>query len=125
MFSERPDLFQQRLCGPSNSCEHFWSGIAESKFVKQHPHLPRTQWSKTIPLGFHADGGGFNKHDSLFGLSWNSLAASGTSSVQSRFLFSGIRKSDMLPNTLDELMKAFSWSVNVLLTGQTPMKDWQ
>eukprot|EP00959_Pyramimonas_sp_CCMP1952_P280677 5866852-Pyramimonas_sp.AAC.1 len=40
------------------------------------------------------------------------------------FLFSGVRKSDMAPQTLDLLMQAFSWSANVLLTGQTPMTDW-
>ena len=125
MFNERLDLFQQRLCGPEGSCKHFWEGISGSMFMRRHPSLPRSVWHKTIPMGFHADGGGFNKHDSLFGLSWNSLATTGTSSVQSRFLFSGIRKSDMVPETLDLLMRAFSWSVNILLAGETPMTDWQ
>ena len=125
MFTERFDLFQQRLCGPERACSHFWEGISDTMFMRQHPNFPRTEWHRTIPLGFHADGGGFNKHDSLFGLSWNSLATTGWSSVQSRFLFTGIRKSDMLPETLDLLMKAFSWSANILLTGETPMVDWQ
>ena len=50
-------------------------------------------------------GGGFNKHDSLFVLSWNSLATAPTSPVQSRFIFTDIRKSDMDDQTLDVLLQ--------------------
>ena len=125
MWTERKDFFEERLVGPAGACDHFWQGIKDSKFVVSHPCLPPEVWPSTVPLGFHADGGGFNKHDSLFGLSWNSLVTASTASVQSRFLFTGIRKSEMLVETLDVLMKAFAWSVNVLLSGQTPFTDWQ
>ena len=68
-------------------------------------------------------GGAFNKHDQLYALSWGSLLASGAT-MQTKFMFTVIRKSDMVADTLDELLRSFCWSVNVLLTGRTPMADW-
>ena len=93
--------------------------------MQRHPCLPPDIWPNTVPLGFHADGGGFNKHDSLFGFSWNSLVTASESTAQARFLFIGIRKTDMVPQTLPALMSAFAWSANVLLSGETPLDKWQ
>ena len=73
LFQDRHDLFQKRLIGASGSCNHFWEGMKDTEFMQRHPCLPPEIWPNTVPLGSHADGGGFNKHDSLFGLSWNSL----------------------------------------------------
>ena len=55
----------------------------------------------------------------------HSLVTASTSSVQSRYLFTGIRKTDMVPQTLPALMSAFAWSANVLLSGETPLGNWQ
>ena len=94
-----------------------------SEFVRKHGYLPEESWPHAIPIGFHGDGGAFNKHDQLYALSWNSLIASGPT-IQTKFIFSVIRKSDMVADTLDELIRSFCWSVNVLLTGFTPIADW-
>ena len=44
--------------------------------------------------------------------------------TQTHFLFTVVRKSDMIADTLDVLLKAFAWSVNVLLSGETPSVTW-
>ena len=92
--------------------------------MTRHPHLPRDSWHRIVPIGFHGDGGGVNKHDSLHTFNWNSLLATGRT-VQTRFLFTVVEKSDMVADTLDTLMKAFAWSCNILLSGETPLCDWK
>ena len=94
LYAHRHDEFQRRLVGPDGGCSEFWNGIRESEVVKNHPFLPSEIWPATIPLGFHGDGGSFNKHDSLFCFSWNSLVTSGRT-MQTRFMFTGVRKSEM------------------------------
>lgn len=120
----RADIWRSRVTGTAGAAQQFWDSIAHTDFVRRHPFLPSDAWRDIIPLGFHGDGGGFNKHDSLYTLSWNSLLAVGQT-VQTRFLFSVIKKSDMVADTLDTIVKALSWSMNVLLSGQTPYTDWQ
>jgi hypothetical protein len=44
---------------------------------------------------------------------------------QNSFLFSVVKKTDFVADTLDTLMEAFSWSMNVLLSGQSPHATWQ
>ena len=97
--------------------------MQESAFVRMHPFLPEAVWPTTVPIGMHGDGGAFNKHDSLYTIAWNSLVAKGAT-VQTRFLFTVAKKTDMTDATLDALMDMFGWSCNVLLSGQTPHTDW-
>lgn len=80
----RPDIWKHRVTGPEGAAYQFWESIRESEFVRRHPYLPHNAWDKILPLGLHGDGGGFNKHDSLYTLNWNSLLSSGRT-VQTRF----------------------------------------
>lgn len=123
LYAERGDLWIDRIIGGAGACSEFWEGMADTEFVKRHPHLPMHARDRIVPLGFHGDGGAFCAHDSLYGLSWNSLVCRG-STIQTRFLFSVMRKSDMVADSLDSLLRIFSWSCNVLLSGQTPHLDW-
>jgi hypothetical protein len=93
------------------------------RFCEKHPFLPRRAWATSVPIGFHGDGGGFNKHDSLYALSWNSLVSRGAT-MQTKFIFTVMKKSDMVADSLDQLLRAFSWSMNVLLSGETPTLNW-
>ena len=45
--------------------------------------------------------------------------------MQSKFLFTVIKKNSFVADTIDKLLEALSWSVNVLLSGQTPHASWQ
>ena len=85
--------------------------------------FPESVWPFAIPFGFHGGGSAFSKHDQLYSLSFNSLLARGKT-IQTRFIFSVIRKSDMVTDTLDQLLRALAWSCNVALTGRTPMNSW-
>ena len=76
-----------------------------------------------VPIGMHGDGGAFNKNDNVYSLAWNSLVVSGTT-IQTRFLFTVVKKTDMVDDTLDVLLNMFCWSCNVLLSGETPYKNW-
>ena len=122
--ADREDISRERIVGLDGAAAQFWESIKDSEFMTNHPFLPRAHWNKIIPLGMHGDGGAFNAQDSLYVLSWNSLVGSG-STLQSKFLFSIVRKQDMVADTLDTLTKALSWSFNVLLSGQTPHATWQ
>ena len=35
-----------------------------------------------------------------------------------------IKKSEMIPETMDSLMRVFAWSCNVMLSGETPLTDY-
>ena len=72
----------------------------------------------------HGDGGKFSKQDSLYTLSWNSLLATGTT-MNTRLLSATVRKSDMTADTMDTLLRIFAWSCNVLLSGESPSKDYE
>ena len=62
-----------------------------------------------MPLGVHGDGGAFNKQDSLYGFAWSSLLSSGQT-IEARFLFTVIKKSELVADTVDKLMEMFGWS---------------
>ena len=123
LAKERIQFWNERICGSSNACKVFWESMRHTEFVKRHPYLPEASWPTVIPIGMHGDGGAFNKQDAVYSLSWNSLIASGTT-VQTRFLFTVVKKTSMVPETLDVLLNMFSWSCNVLLSGETPHKNW-
>ena len=56
-------------------------------------------------------------------MTWNSLLGSGQT-MQKRFLFTVIRKSDMNADTMGQLLSIFAWSCNALLAGKWPREDW-
>ena len=119
-FSGRSALdWEMHVTGPKGACSQFWDSIKDTEFVKRHPDLPKKTWKHTVPLGFHADAGAFSKQDSVYVFSFNSLVGRGTTH-QKRFVFTVIKKSLMLDNTMDEILCLFAWSCNTLLTGQTP-----
>jgi hypothetical protein len=120
---ERRDIWSDRIAGSEGALKAFWESMRESEFVRTHPYLPEVGWPKCVPIGMHGDGGAFNKNDNLYTIAWNSLVAKGAT-VQTRFLFTVVKKSDMVDSTLDVLMEMFGWSCNVLLSGQTPHQDY-
>ena len=109
----------KHMAGAKNACWEFWNSMKDTDFVTHHPNLPEHSWRYTIPCGFHADAGSFSHQDSIYVFSFNSLVGRG-STHQKRFIFTVLRKSEMLGNTMDEVLRIFAWSCNVLLGGETP-----
>ena len=119
----RADAFATAISGPDGACRQFWDSISTSAFVTSHPNLPRSSWSRIVPLGVHADAGAFSHHDSIYTISWNSLMGEGTT-IRKRFLFTVLRKSGMHETTLEAALSIMAWSMNALLTGKEPTTDW-
>ena len=46
------------------------------------------------------------------------------STITKRFIFTVIKKSDMVADTLDHIFKIFGWSCNAMLAGETSHFDW-
>ena len=57
-------------------------------------------------MGFHGDGGRFTKQDGVYVLSWNSLTQAFGPTLDTRFLFTVMRKSDLIDGTMDNLLKS-------------------
>jgi hypothetical protein len=111
----------KHITGPKHACTQFWRSIKDTAFVTKHPDLAASTWDHTVPIGMHADAGAFSKQDSIYVFSFNSLVGRGTTH-QKRFIFTVVKKSLMLPNTMNEILRIFSWSCNALLDGKTPCR---
>ena len=122
LYAERKSTWTTAIAGAVGACREFWHEMRKTEFAKRHPSLPQSSWDQTIPLGLHGDGGSFSKHDSLFVISWNSVMGTGVTKSK-RFIFTCIRKSDMVLGNLDAIWKVFAWSCNTLLSGETPTVD--
>ena len=122
-FENRFDDWVATMSGPAGACLEFWQGMKDSSFLRHHPTLRSSHFQHTIPIGMHGDAGAFSHQDSLYSFSWNSLVGRGPTASK-RFLFTVIRKSEMVEGTLDALFRAFAWSVNILLEGTWPKKTY-
>ena len=125
LFAELPDKFADTMKGPDDAaCSSFWTMMADTPFLKHHPHMPPQRLSRTLPVGLYGDAGSFSHQESLYVFTWNSLLGVGQTMAK-RFLTTCIRKSDLTAGTFDAIFRILGWSFNVLLTGITPSEDWQ
>lgn len=127
LYEERRDLFDRWIRGPLGATDTFWKVLHNSPITRDHDGLKKPEYlPKTVPLGLHGDGGSFSHQDSLFVLSWNGLLGhmGGETGLGKRWLYTVIRKKDLIPATWHELWRVFAWSMNCLLTGITPSIDW-
>ena len=123
LYHQRPALWASAIAGAEGAPAEFWQNMRSTPIVRLHPFLPADQQPMTVPLGLHGDGGSFSKQDSLFVFTVNSLVGSGTT-VQKRFILTIIRKSEMIPGTLDAIMEVLAWSFNCALSGLWPDVDF-
>ena len=125
LFQHRRSLWEDSIRGPPGATRESWQRLQHWAGVRDPPHLPRARWAKTVPLGLHGDAGPFTKQDSAFVISWNELlGAAANKGFGRRWLITVIRKNDLTDATLDALWKVFGWSMNVLLSGILPDRDW-
>ena len=118
----QPEMWQSAIVGSDGGAvPEFWESMDATPIVKNHPHLDRRL---TVPLGLHGDGGSFSKQDSLYVFTFNSLLGQGDSSSK-RFVSTIIKKSQLVPGSLDKIMDILGWSFNVALTGLTPVVSYE
>ena len=122
LHASKPAFFSKSVSGPIGAARRFWENMSGTDFVRQHPHMADIDTSKLVPLGMHGDAGKFSNQDNLYIFTWNSLLGE-CPQGSSRFLMTAIRKSIMLPETVDAIAKVLGWSFNVLLTGLTAALD--
>ena len=123
LFHNRKDWWGRYMTGPVGQTLEYWQSVKHLDFVTKHPALPERAWPSTIPIGMHGDAGAFNKQESLLVLSWNSLLGHGITR-RKRFVFTFVKKSECTPETISFLMRMFAWSVNAMLSGKEPLRDW-
>ena len=116
------ELWSARVAGKPGAAKQFWSSMSHSPAVRDHPAMKRQDWGTSIPLGFHGDGGAFSHQDSLYVFAFNSLLGGGETKVQ-RFLMTTIRKTDLVPGSIEAIMKIFAWSFNCCVAGKSPSVD--
>jgi len=97
--------------------------MAGTDFLRQHPVLDRELLPFTVPIGLYGDAGAFSHNDSLMVFTWNSLLGVG-STMEKKFLMTCVKKSDLCPETYDDMLAIMSWSFNVMVTGVWPAVDW-
>ena len=123
LYQSRPRMWESAITGADGAAAAFWRSMEKTPIVRSHPFLTPDERSRTVPLGIHGDGGAFSKQDSVYCFTFNSLLGEGSTAAK-RFLITIIKKSEMVPATLQTLMDIFSWSFNVALSGLTPDTDW-
>jgi len=122
--TEQKQIWEQRLRGREDAAGSFRQKMRHHPVVAKHPSLKPKDFAKSLALGIHADGAPMTKHESLFTISWNSLFAEGTT-MDTRFIFTCIKKSDIGEGTLEALWSYLAWAFNTLASGETATADWQ
>ena len=108
------DSFLRAVLFGSPGCAlRFWQRIRHTSFVRMHPLLDANRFDMTIPIGLHADAGAFNKQESIYVIAWNSLLGDAPT-LQKRFLFTLIKKSSMITETMDAILNIFAEQMNIL-----------
>ena len=121
LYRSKPELWSSAVQGPDGAVTEFWQNMDDTPIARDHPCLDR---NRTIPLGLHGDGGSFSKQDSLYVFTVNSLLGEGESACK-RFVMTIIKKSELVPGTLDKMMDIMGWSFNIALTGLTPVVSYE
>ena len=122
LYASQSAFWTKSVSGPIGAATRFWQRMESSRFVKDHPHLAGVDWATLLPLGMHGDSGKFSHYDSLFVVTFNSCLGEGPTK-STRFLMTAIKKSLIVPGTIDAIARVLGWSFNVLLTGLEPMID--
>ena len=61
LFERRSSLWEDSIRRPPRVAREFWQRLQHKAVVREHPHLPRARWAKTVPLGLHGDASPFHE----------------------------------------------------------------
>ena len=121
-----PDLFEY-LMGSAKELFDFWKGTAETdrEWMDAHPTLNGAEdFEKILPVGIHGDDAGIFQGDKYLVVSWNSCAAEGRKTLDSRILIACVLFNTLVEGvSLNQLYRVLVWSLDALATGKYPAKD--
>ena len=103
----------------------FWDGLerTDSRFCRDHPVVQSCPANRRIPFGMHGDDAGVAGKQQVLGISWGSVCQS-LSTMDSRICFTAIRTGDCVRHdTIKNLYRVFTWSVNAMSNGFWPYAD--
>ena len=114
--------FNKTIRGEEGEAAAYWYGIRHHIIYKAIE--VKVDPEHTLGLGLHGDGAPTNKTQSLFTIAWNSIHGRGTTR-ETRYVFTVVKKSDLVDGTLEALFDRLAWSMNALLEGRLPERDWR
>eukprot|EP00973_Karenia_brevis_P075539 10493851-Karenia_brevis.AAC.1 len=81
LHQERRSFFEEHVLGPASDLQECWAELEKHAFVQDNDAWRDAKLAgfDLVPLGLHCDAGAFNKNESLYVLTWNSLVGQGTS----------------------------------------------
>jgi len=123
LVSQGGDRFQRCLAGPPAAIPSYWRGMKGHILFEKI--AGQVDVEKTIALALHGDGAPTTRVEGLFTVSWGSMHAMTSGTIEeSRHIFAIVRKSDLGDGALDLAFKRLAWSMNALLQGRMPACDW-
>ena len=125
LISRDEKKFNKHVRGDEGSISELWAGLrAQNDILYTANAAYLDDPEHTLGLGIHGDGAPTHKTDGLFTISWGSLTAGG-STIQQRFVYTVVRKSDLCDGTLEALFDRLAWACNAMLHGKYPSHDWK
>ena len=99
------------MLGPPGEVEAYWNGS-------------RIQFCTdlSIPAATHGDGNPTTKVGNLFTQIWPSRTSQGPT-IDTKFIYTVVKKSDLVDGTLELLWDRFAWAMDALLHGVVP--EWE
>ena len=126
IFQERRGFFNEHVLSDGEKRRRCWDALERHPFVQENEAWSEAKAAglELVPLGLHCDAGAFNKNESLYALTWNSLVGQGTTK-QKRYIITVLKKSSLLADgsTLAAMWRVVAWSLNALASGRHPSKD--
>lgn len=120
--------FERSLLGEDAVApQDFWEHCARELppwFVNHPARHRKAEWGKLIPLRVHGDEARFCKQSKLLVLQTASAFAGGTSSWDTKLVFTTIASERLIPHvTIPQLLRRMAASLNVLGAGRHPEMD--
>ena len=93
MCKQRQSFFPQHVLDGAAARQKCWDALGKHKFVQENEAWAEAKAAgfDLVPLGLHCDAGAFNKNESLYVLTWNSLVGQGTTKLR-RFIITVLKK---------------------------------
>ena len=117
MYHENRLHWEEHIAGTDSQRREVWHELMKNRVISGHPKLQGCDLSKVIPIGIHGDAGSFNKQESIFVFTWNSLSGS-NQFRRSRCVMTLVRKTQLVfPHSINDICGFLGHDFNLLAEG--------